>query len=193
MDGGRDNANPSPPLREGSPGKCEASRAGKTREYTHSSSDLQKMPLKGGDPLCDGEDVLVLGHRPGCFVSTNYAAPPFGGAIQGHKNFRIKGAPDYIAGGEHQEKGNWMPLPLQGGRGAKSYCGEMGCWGKRRGYRLGSFLSTGQWGPPSVGQGWVGSCLKGTPLAIKAELKDGGRGWCGSRMGTMGKTLCGPI
>ena len=151
------------------------------------------MPFEGGDPLRDGEDVLVMEHRPGCFVSTNYAAPPIGGAIQGHKNFRIEGAPDYIAGGERQEKGNWVPLFLQGGRGAKSYCGEKGCEGKRRGNRLGSFSSTGQWGPPSGGQGWAGGRRKDA-----VGRKDRTEGWRTGMVWGAGwvqweKPQCGPI
>ena len=54
-----------------------------------------------------------------------------------------------------------MLSPLPNGRGGtKPYCGEMGSWGKRQGNCLGSFLSTGQWGPPSGGQGWVGGRLR---------------------------------
>ena len=93
MDGGRDSANPSPPLREGSPGKCEASRAGETREYTHSSSDLQKMPLKGGDPICDGEDVLVLGHRSEGSVQLTTSPPYPGGGLAGPPELPKEGTP----------------------------------------------------------------------------------------------------
>ena len=65
MDGGRDGANPSPPLRVGSPGQCGTSCAGEVCLDTLASSDLQQMPLEGGDPLRVGEDVLALGCRPG--------------------------------------------------------------------------------------------------------------------------------
>ena len=65
MDGGRDSANPSPPLRKGSPGKCGGLARWRGRVGTHSSSELQKIPPEGGEPLRVGEDALAMGCWPG--------------------------------------------------------------------------------------------------------------------------------
>ena len=48
MDGGRDSANPSPPLREGSPGKCEGLARWQAPFGTHSSGDCRRCPSREG-------------------------------------------------------------------------------------------------------------------------------------------------
>ena len=116
MDGGRDGANPSPPLRMGSPGQCRDSRAGETHLVALVSSELQEIPPEGGEPLRVGEDALAMGCWPGCFVSTNYVLPLFQGATQDHENFRMRVPRTNVPGNEGQEKGNCVPTPPSGGR-----------------------------------------------------------------------------
>ena len=54
MDGGRDGANPSPPLRVGSPGQCGDSRAGEAQQDTLASSDCSRCPLREGTHFVPG-------------------------------------------------------------------------------------------------------------------------------------------
>ena len=74
------------------------------------------MPLEGGDLLRDGEDVLVLGHRPESVGSTNYVAPPRGGP---YKSIRTseQGCPGAIAGDYTPREGELHAFPpREGGR-----------------------------------------------------------------------------
>ena len=122
------------------------------------------MPLKGGDPLRDGEDVLVLGHRPEGSDQLTTSPPYPGGALQDHQNFQKRVPRTDLPGIRDQEKGNCMPHPPSGGGRDESILRGNGMLGEEAGESprelfVHSTMGTPKWGTgmgrrPPKGRRW---------------------------------------
>ena len=135
------------------------SRAGKLHlVHTHPVTAEDAPRGRGSNSRQRG--CAGAGAPAGGFGSTNYVAPLTRGGAYRTTRTSKRGCPGLICRGfETKRRGTACLTPPLGGGGTNPYCGEMGCWGKRRGNRR-SFLSTGRWGPPSGGQGWAGGRLR---------------------------------
>ena len=79
MDGGRDSANPSPPLREGSPGKCGASCADEVRCLHTHPVIFRRYPSREGIHFATGRMCWCWGTGRSVLVQLTTLPPHLGG------------------------------------------------------------------------------------------------------------------
>ena len=97
-----------------------------------------------------------------------------------------------MPGANTKRRGIGCLSPSRGGGERNHIAGKWGAGGRGGGIASGAFRPLDD-GDPQVGDRDGPTAASGTPKAIKTELKGGGRAWCGSRVGTVGTTPCGPI
>ena len=113
MDGGRDSANPSPPLRTGSPGQCRESRAGETHLIALASSDCRRCPSREGIHFATGRTCWCWGTGRGVLFQLTTLPPHSGGPYKATRTSG-KGCPGLQCRGQTPREGALDASPPRG-------------------------------------------------------------------------------